>query len=130
MRTFNDRYGQPIPVVFHIAIAERVRDRIELDVFHLESLDDAFLNPVTACQLLWAACSPQETLDDFDRRMNLQSLQDGLDAFIQALCDFLPKSSATPLREAYAELLKDRKNSQELARVLIPLLSEQDDVNV
>lgn len=62
--------------------------------------------------------------------MNLQSLQDGLDAFIQALCDFLPDRTAAPLREAHAELLQERKNSLELARVLIPLLPEQDSVNV
>lgn len=98
MASFKDLAGRTWPVVITVDVARRLRDRLKVDVL-TEKLPELFARVlgdlILLCDVLFViverdAEKLKVTDEGFGSAMGGSALEEGADAFMQALVDFIP----------------------------------------
>ncbi len=108
MPSFRDRNGNThFPEVL-ICTIDQINRALNVNILELDELARLSQSPLQQCELLWIASGQQGTLEAFTESMTLETIEQGMDAFILAFCDFLPARQSIPLQAAHerAKLLR------------------------
>ncbi len=98
MRTFTDNAGRAWSVALNVAALKRVRDLAKVDLLDLRDgrlFERLFGDPVTLCDVLYAACRPEAEKagvsdEDFGRAMAGDALEHAARALVSELVAFFP----------------------------------------
>ncbi len=125
----------------NVAQARQLKDRLDLDVFDVQSLQRLAGDPYTAANVLYVLCEKQahaaEINDEqFGELLAGDSFEPAVEALLQEIVDFFPKRQREVLRKILAQLettkgetvaLADKKmSSPELKAAMANLLTKAE----
>lgn len=111
MHKFKDREGHEWTLQMTVAQARQLKDRLSLDVFDVQSLQQLAEDPFTAANVLYVLCEKQaqaaEISDEqFGERLAGDSFEEAITALLEEFVDFFPKRQREVLKTILATLNK------------------------
>lgn|GEM_PF-7035863 len=100
MHTFQDRHGKTRTIEVYLSHLEKISRAMNLKVYDIEALATISGDLIRQCELLWLASDSTESFEEFSRCLTLQSVEDGMSAFLDELCYVLPTRCTLVLRES------------------------------
>lgn len=110
-RFFKDTEGREWTVAINIAVAKRLRDRMQIDLLDkvgMTALSNIAADPIRLADVLYVICCKQAeerkiSDEDFGAALSGDALEAAATAFMEAMADFFPPSQRTVLHNALAK---------------------------
>ncbi len=101
MQSFTDRNGTVRTIDLHIIKLEQISTALGIKVHDIQELSTIGDNTLKQCELLWLSSDASEPFEEFAQSLTLQSIEDGMDAFIVELCRVLPVRHSAVLQASH-----------------------------
>ena len=133
MRTFKDNAGRTWTISLTVAAVRRVRDLAKVDLLDLANgrvIERLVADPVTLCDVLYAACKPQAdaesvTDEQFGEAMAGDAIEHASKALVEELIQFFPNARE---RAALSRVVQTMDAAMDRARTLVERRIESGEI--
>lgn len=133
MRTFKDNAGRTWTISLTVAAVRRVRDLAKVDLLDLANgrvIERLVADPITLCDVLYAACKPQAdaesvTDEQFGEAMAGDAIEHASKALVEELIQFFPNARE---RAALSRVVQTMDAAMDRARTLVERRIESGEI--
>lgn len=119
MKTFTDRNGTVRTLDLHMIKLGEISEALGVKIYDVQQLATISDDVIQQCKLLWLSSDASESFEAFTQTLTLQSIEDGMDAFIEELCEVLPSRHTAVLKASHE---KSKALRAELTTTAVSLL--------